>query len=241
MCHFSTPLLRRLGASGAICLGGASLLCLASQASAASLTYTAQTRTISASASDVGASDGQTDSAPDFNLFDAAVSASAGASGASASQRSELLPLGVTMTGRVSGFDGQPGNAGSGSGLGSSTLMATFSLDEPAPYTFNLDITQPGNTFGPAGGYSTSLTGPGGTVFSASLPGGGGGTFDSAGLLQSGSYVLSVRFSNGGQGTGTSGGRNDYSAVLAIPEPATATLAGLGLVLAAARRRRRRQ
>ena len=216
-------------------MGAALVAC---PAGAATLTYTSQSRTVSATAN-VDTLDSHSLSAPSFGPFDASVSASAFSAittrtnSASSEQHSRLYPQSVGMTGSVSAVDNVP-NGFSGSASSSSSLSTAFTLDASSPYTFDLTtaITAP-----PADtSYQYMLTGPSGTVFT------GSGQFVTpitplSGTLFAGNYTLNLQFvaNVGTPGVFTSAGT--YNAVLGVPEPTTAAFAGvIGLAL---RRRRR--
>ena len=202
--------------------------------------------------SDGSGSDLQDDSdaAPDFGLFDAAVSVDASvplAQGhAQASQTSDILPLSVLVSDSV----GVSGSREVGGLLerviATSVAGITFELDKPVPYEVSADfsIIDPSNSDGADGtSAGVRLTGPSGVVF-LQIVDFGVTSFFVSGVLEPGQYNFrSFSIADLGEDSSEFSDEAGVSigATLIIPEPSTLGLLGIAVLLASRRREGRKR
>lgn len=210
-------------------LASAMVVCLLAPLPAASagFTYTASNRYITAFATSEGVSNSQTITAPAFAPFNQTVNMEVhgpqfGNGGyGSASQTSQLNPLGISAGGSWSGR--RDSQLGSPSGGGTSHFSANFTLDEAAEFTLEASGAMTQFGFGTTDGL------PGGFLFMT--PGNYHGT------MRAGTYQL-VGEASGSAGFPPSG--NGFSMTLTIPSPGSAAaLLGLAAGLPLVRSRRR--
>lgn len=148
-----------------------------------------------------------------------------------ASQMSNIGDDQVTMSGVVTGID-NAGSGGAGFGIGRSYLTAYFTVDQPVDWFFEGTVTVSG--FGTA--FATfirlqNLTTNTFVVATSTVTGFRSGT------LPSGSYQLSLHFSQGHYSSGTGGGTITYASRFVVPAPAAFPVLALAACFATRRRR----
>jgi hypothetical protein len=148
-----------------------------------------------------------------------------------ASQQSFIGGGLVSLSGTVTGVDNAT-FSGSGHAVGTSSLIAEFSLDSSEAWSYTGQYANSG--FGNQTIFFFSLFNTGTSSYvvtpnDASNP--------HSGVLSPGSYRVFVQFNKGHAGTGISGGTTDYSAQFVIPAPAAIPALALGGLLGARRRR----
>jgi hypothetical protein len=219
-------------------------------ASAAPFAYTAQTRSVHATARLAGSGPSQSFSTTGTALFDQTAyiehtSQFGGVDGwAEQSQRSELLPTSITLTGEFGGQN--PPGTGTGDATGRTLTDITFAVATATDVNLNAtaslftDGTRP-----PLGARSIRLTGPNTdlawTVFNDGIFLNWPGTRSQDLSLQPGSYRFVVDFESvrGGFQVGSNGvGAFDIS-LTQVPEPATFSLLVLPALIPMMLRRRR--
>jgi hypothetical protein len=217
-------------------------------AAADGISFVSQERRVAAVAGVVfGASqdfEEQTETAPDFNVFDAFVSANASlphvaAAHAEATQFSELSPFEISGHGAVASSALDEGVNGLDVVIASSSLLVTFFINAPLEYTAEAELSSQGTPGFGAVAAGFRLTGPGGDLVNFVFSGGASSIL-ATGVLQPGQYTLQA----GGAFSAVDAPRNVASDFLGsfdfrlavVPEPATAFLIGAGLL--ALRRRR---
>jgi hypothetical protein len=218
---------------------------------AAGFIFTSQTRSVTGSLSGaLGAVGPQTITAPpapDFSVFDGTVNLTHPTYGGSAfaHQRSELLPLAITVAGQTGAS--RPAMVGTGIASASSSTSVSFNLvDAATEVTLSASGTCFNNLSTPF--HSIRLTGPTGTTpylvdwnsfNSAGFPA-TSGSRSTALTLGPGTYTFSVGMSSYND-SHMSHGVSNFNVALAIPEPAS-LMSPLGVSgLALSRRRRRRR
>jgi hypothetical protein len=192
-------------------------------ASASTIDYQSQDRSVSIGALLPFGPQSQTDNAPNnFNSYIVDLTGTfsdvEGSASAHASQFSLFTTTSIIANGSAGGTAGPP--AGSSSGWGNSYLSVSFLLDESTDYTLDFDA------FGDDGTYSftgASLNHSGSVL---------GADISESGTLDAGLYTFVIDF-----GVTSALGNGDYSFNFTVPAPGSASLMGLGL-LAASRRRR---
>lgn len=200
----------------------------ATSAAPGAITYQSQNRFITASAISEGVTDSHSVFASGFGPFHANVSALAigpvfmNTGNGFANQDSTLDPLEIVAGGSWSGY--RSGQAGTPAGGGTTSFSVTFTLDEPADFTFDA---------------SGALT-----VFGFYYTGGGPG--DGLYITQPGSYAGTLQagpYSLTGEASGMAGfppSGSGFSLHLVIPAPpALGALALMAFAAAGAVRRRR--
>jgi hypothetical protein len=188
----------------------------------AQLSYVSQARSIEAFAGFMDPP--QSVSASNFGVFDQSLDItgvnpdSQPASNGFASQHSELLPGGITMSGRLGGTDNYP-FGGTGEGAGYSLLDVTFSLSQPAP--FHLAASESRNP-GAATEWAIILYQGSTTLFDWEAKPFSSISLTIDGTLQPGTYRLYGAWYDGWRGTGTGTRFSDYRLAMLLPEPASA-------------------
>jgi hypothetical protein len=209
------------------------------------ITYFFQDREIFALAGNAGNVEDRA-SAPAFGDFDRTVSVVGPNpdgypdSYGSASQRSSLTPIDITMSGTLSGRDAYP-VGDNGHGHGGSVLYVGFDLTEPRGYTFSATASRVHPVLNSTARLFYDSAGPGPLPifdWNAASEQPSTGHFETAGLLLPGRYRLQLEFRGGWVATGAGEGINDYSARLLIPEPGAAGVTVTALLGLLARRRR---
>ncbi|NOT01426.1 MAG: PEP-CTERM sorting domain-containing protein [Phycisphaerales bacterium] len=217
-------------------------------ASADAISFISQDRSVAAVAGVVfgGSHDLEqnTESAPDFNVFDAFVSADASlphvaTAHAEATQFSELSPFEISGHGAVAASALDEGVDGLDVVIADSALLVTFFISEAVAYTAQASLFSEGTPGFGAVSAGFRLTGPGGDLVNFVFSGGASSIL-AAGVLQPGQYTLEA----GGAFSALNAPHNVPSdffgsfdfRLAVVPEPATAFLIGAGLL--ALRRRR---
>lgn len=229
-------------------------LCLCAPGVADLISPTSQSRSIEANAAADGEfggpdSDSASMSAPDFGPFDESIFVSAssdGSANARATQTSSILADSLLAAGLAS--SSAVGTlAGEGSSDADSSFLVAFDLTQSVTYTLTGTLGSGASGMAPGFNAAVTLTGPDGVIVTAAIDPFGGPTsasINEGGVLAPGAYTLSASagagvFSCCGDG-GTSGSANFDLAFSVVPEPASMSLAVVGLILAARRRPRSR-
>lgn len=218
-------------------------LALSGRTEAALINPVSQQRTVSASAGSPDGNDSNSDSAPDFGVFDTSVSAHvSGPNGdidATASQLSVILGDRVTGEGAVTGGSNSPFPGGEGH----SSFSLTFDLFQSVDYQINFflrSFSSIGDS-GEAIGFLELSGGPANETILRFDVNGQEPQIESGpvnGVLAAGRYNLQARTDLYPMGFSSDFGTFDFDFAV-VPEPSTTVLLGFGLTTLAARRRRR--